>query len=154
MRISDWSSDVCSSDLYNTTQQITVYDLELLGGVPIAFDYAKLLRQGRRVGTVQEEHELLIESAEQCNSIRGKEMVPPEKLPEFVVRSSPYKALRLASAAWNQPEKFAMIRSSLQNALDDLVVLEHETEVGHSNVTVLSDNVKYVTDALAQKAQQ
>ncbi|MEM4246722.1 MAG: hypothetical protein QXR48_00500 [Candidatus Woesearchaeota archaeon] len=112
---------------YNTTGQITIYDLEPRGCSPIAFDYAKLLRQGRQVGSWETQKDLLVESIEKYNRMVSRErQIPPNVFPEYVLRASPYKALRFAAFVWGKPSRHHIALSFLENARNDLCLLREE----------------------------
>lgn len=107
---------------YNTAGQITVYDLEPRGNAPVAFDYAKLFRQGRWVGSWEKQKELLTECAEEYNR-HSEKKISSQVFAEHVLRASPYKALRFASFVWKKPERHDTALSFLGNAENDLEIL-------------------------------
>ncbi|MEM2915899.1 MAG: hypothetical protein QXT19_00870, partial [Candidatus Woesearchaeota archaeon] len=125
---------------YNTAQQITVYDVEARGSSPIFYDYAKLRGQGRSVGTIKQQKDLLFESAGAYNRLAQPERrVAENEFYENVLRSSPYKALRFALFVQNRPERHKTARNFLENAELDLLVLGN----------VLKKDLRYtVSDAL------
>jgi hypothetical protein len=127
---------------YNSSRQITVYDLEPRGDAPMSFDYAKLLRQGRWVGSWAEQKQILAECADLFNKNKNQpDRVNPELLAEQVLKASPYKALRYAVFALSKPEKHNIALNFLGNAENDIQMLDDKGLVSRDCCHALSEAV-------------
>ncbi len=127
---------------YNASRQITVYDLEPRGDAPMSFDYAKLLRQGRWVGSWNEQKQILAECADRFNKNKSPPgWVNPELLANHVLKASPYKALRYAVFVLGKPEKYNIALNFLGNAENDIQMLEDKGLASANCCTALSDAV-------------
>lgn len=135
---------------WNVSNQITVYDLEDRGPAPLAYDYAKLLRQGKRVGSQEQEREMLCAAAQTYNK-HAKTRVPERELQEFVWKASPVKALSYAWYAWDDPKKYGVSMEFLENAKDDLNILKAQDKISKAQYVVIVDEIKKTTDSLVQK---
>jgi hypothetical protein len=138
---------------YNETRQITVYDLEPRGLAPVPFDYAKLLRQGRLIGSWQQQKDLLAECADNFNSLAGsRQRMDVGSFAENVLRSSPYKALRYASFAWSKPEINKAALTFLDNAKNDMYIIKNENLLDLDRFRAVADAVKVVYNALIEQS--
>jgi hypothetical protein len=138
---------------YNETRQITVYDLEPRGLAPVPFDYAKLLRQGRLIGSWQQQKDLLAECADNFNSLaRSSQRMDVGSFAENVLRSSPYKALRYASFAWSKPEINKAALTFLDNAKNDMYIIKNENLLDLDRFRAVADAVKVAYNALIEQS--
>jgi hypothetical protein len=156
-----WHHQAANGDMhrenshYNLSEQVTIYDKESVGSCPIAFDYAKMHCQGRRVGTRMQECKILGEAAEEYNSMVVRERwIPSEKLFEYVLRSSQYKALRFAVFVRDKPARHGAALAFLANATADLDSLHYLNSVAASTRTVIGDALKRATDDIISAAQR
>jgi hypothetical protein len=127
---------------YNTSKQITVYDLEPRGDAPMSFDYAKLLRQGRWVGSWGAQKQILAECADFFNKNKRPSWVNPEILANHVLKASPYKALRYAVFALDKPEKHNTALNFLGNSETDIHMIEEKALASAGCCRALSDAVE------------
>ncbi len=133
---------------FNVSQQITVYDVEARGSSPMPYDYAKLRGQGCSVGTLEQQKDVLVESAGVYNRI----VLPERRVPENefynnILRASPYKAMRFALFVQKHPERHHNARQFISNAELDLLILDDvlKKESRH----VLCDALNAIDDFIA-----